>query len=199
MAANDLTNMQRVKDHLGIKDANADAVITWLVTACSQWMLSQMSRNIKQATYRERYHGDDGDNMTLKHQPVTAIVPIAEMTTGLRIDGQDIPAQAAPQYGVAPDGFLLYNGRIYLAGQYHFNEGKGNVEVNYTAGYASVPEDIEQATTMWVAEVFRGRDRAGLASRTVPSGESVTFRPDQVPVYVQMTIDTYKRLLGVSV
>lgn len=190
MASQDLTTLPRVKAHLGIKDTdtNSDSILTWLITAASQWVIKQLGdRPIKSADYTDFFDGDGSRSLTLRHAPVTAV-------SRVQVDDDDpIPARAT----VTGEGYVEDNGRLKLTPQYAFTPGIKNVEVRYTAGYATVPEDLEQAVVMWVAELHRGRDRTGLASRSSPQGDTLSFRPDAVPVYVDLTMQSYKRLLGV--
>ncbi len=189
MAAQDLTTTARVKLFLGIKDsdAGADAVLSWLVTACSSWLIRQLgNRPIKSQAFIDKFNGEGGQSLTLAHAPVTGV-------TYVKVDGVEVPARAS----VTGEGYVLDNGRIVLTPTYVLTPGILNVEVSYTAGWDPVPEDIEQAVVMWVAELHRARDRVGLSSRSNPSGDSLTFKPDSVPVYVSLTIDSYKRVMGV--
>lgn len=189
MAAQDLTTTARVKTHLGIKDTDtgADTLLGWLVTACSSWLIRQLgNRPIKSATFIEQFSGTGERGLTLAHGPVTAV-------NFVKVDGDPIPVRPS----VVDDGYVIDNGRIVLTAGYVFTPGVLNVEVSYIAGWSAVPEDIEQSVVLWVCELFRARDRVGLASRTVPSGETVSFKPDTIPVYVEMTLDSYRRVLGV--
>ncbi len=184
----DLTTTQRVKTHLGIKDAdtNADALITWLVTAVSKWFLGQVGRPILAGSDTLTFDGDGDDSITLPQQPVTGV-------TSVTVNDEPIPVRP----GTGQAGYVLANGRVKLDG-YVFLEGIANCVIVYSYGAATIPEDVEQAVVQQVAEVYRARDRAGISSRTVPSGETITFRPDQITFFVQTTIDAYKRVGGVA-
>lgn len=193
MAAIDLTTVASVKQYLGIKntDTTADTLLTWLVTAVSKWILTQLGRDIQQTTYTEVVNGDDTQSLTLANQPVVSVLDPG----GVVVNGDVIPKRVTTLPG--DTGWVLLNGRLLLVG-YYFVWGFGNCQITYTAGYATVPEDLAQATIHMVGEVYRGRDRHGLSSRTVPQGETLTFRPDAIPFFISYVIDSYKRVLGVA-
>jgi hypothetical protein len=188
MAAIDLTTLAKVKSHLGIKDADTtgDALLGWMITAVSKWFYSQVQREFKTSTPTFTFDGDGGQSVTLPQQPVTSV-------TSVTVDDYVIPARTV----IGDDGYILDNGRVKLVG-YRFDPGVANCLIVYAAGASAIPEDVEQAVIQQIAEVYRARDRAGLSSRTVPSGETVTFRPDGITYFVQSVIDTYKRVGGVA-
>ena len=183
--ADDLTTVARVKSHLGIADTVVDTLLQTIITAASRWMLSQMKRNIRLQTYTETFNGDGTIGITLTHGPVTTI-------TSVTVDGETITARAT----VADIGYVLQNDRLYLVG-YSFPEGIANVVVVYTAGYTTVPEDLDQACVELVSLIYRSRDRKGMLSRSDTTGSSVSFAPEAVPFITDLTMDAYRRVLGV--
>lgn len=192
MAAQDLTTLVKVKQNLGIKDTDVggDATLSWLITALSTWMLRALGRNLLQAPYTDLINGDNTFSVTLAEQPVVSVVD----PNGVYIDGGAIPKRPT----VLDTGWVLVNGRVHLVG-YTFTRGVANVTISYTAGYATIPEDIEQAVVHFVGEVYRLPPRYGLASRgSSASGDVTSFKPADVPVYVQWVIDTYRRVAGVA-
>ena len=114
----------------------------------------------------------DGQNMPqmlLNNYPVTAV-------QSLTVQGLQI--QPRPPYG--PDvtsanfgGYVFDSKRIMLSG-YRFPRGFQNVVVQYTAGYASTPHDIEQACIDIIGDWFKYRERIGLSAMGI-DGQSVSF------------------------
>lgn len=186
MAACDLTTIDRVKTYLGIKDTNSDVSLAWLVTAASKWIASQMFRNILQQSYLLVEHGTNQGSLYLPNGPVSEV-------TSVYVDDVLIPR--AP--GTGQDGWVLLRDRLYL-NNYAFTCGTANIRVTYVGGFAACPEDVEQSVIMWCAELFRKAPHTGIATRTHPQGESVTFSPDDIPVYIEETISSLKTILGVA-
>lgn len=66
--------------------------------------------------------------------------------------------------------------------------------VIYTAGYAAVPDDVQEACAQWVAELFWQTKRdPGLALEVVPGSISRTTLPF-VPWFVRFVLDRYSAL-----
>jgi len=181
----DLTTVAKVKSHLGIADAVVDPLLQNIITAASRWMLSQMKRNIRSQTYTEVFNGDGTYGITLTHGPVKSI-------TSVSVDGETISARAT----VTGTGYVLQNDRLCLVG-YSFPEGTANVTVVYVAGYDTVPEDLDQACVELVSLIYRSRDRKGMLSRSDTTGSSISFAPEAVPFITDLTMDAYRRVLGV--
>jgi hypothetical protein len=186
-----LTTLAKVKDFMGIKasETTADAILTVLVSQAGRFFLSSVGRQIEQATYTDVFDGDDGFGHTLDQQPVSDYTKI----TSVLIDDNPITRRTS----VGDSGWILVNGRIVLAG-YTFSYGVANCSISYQAGYSTVPEDVELAVNVLVADIYKMRDRSGLSSRTLPSGEMATFRPDEIPGFTKWVIDQYKRTAGVA-
>jgi uncharacterized phiE125 gp8 family phage protein len=183
----DLVTLAQVKTHLGLRlDSDAtDLVLQAIITSASRWLMNQLHSNIKEATYTKTFHGDGTSGLTLPDGPVAAV-------TEVKVDGEVVDEQLA----VNEPGWVLCNGRVRLVDSL-FNEGVANVEVTYRAGYATVPEDLQLACLELVGSIYRGRDRIGVLSRSVPSGESITFRAEDVPFITKLVMENYTTVLGV--
>ena len=75
-----------------------------------------------------------------------------------------------------------------------FTRGAQNVTVQYTAGFAVTPPEIEQACIALVALRYKERDRIGQASKNV-GGETVSFQQKDMPADVATILDQYRNLV----
>ncbi len=74
--------------------------------------------------------------------------------------------------------------------------GINNFRVQYTAGYLTVPEDVQEACAEWVAALFwQTRRDPGLANESVPQAFSRVYLIAQkgLPPYVQALLPLYKQ------
>jgi hypothetical protein len=178
----DLTTLANVKEWLGMNNITAsDALISRLISACSAYMQTAMSRDIAVATYNEKRNGMGQDSMMLKETPIVTV-------NSLTIDGAAIP----PQTGLVTGGYLYDDQMVYLAG-YRFNWGRQNVIVNYVGGYATTPPDIEQACIDIIGDWFKYRERIGKTSEGI-EGQSITFVNQSIPARAMGVILAYKRV-----
>lgn len=182
----DLTTIEKVKIELGITDTSVDVLLVTLVTAASRWMMTECGRKFRSSTTTKRFHGDSTFGLTLPFGPVTSVQNVV-------IDGSQIP----PALNPGDAGWTLDYGRVNLVG-YVFTTGTSNIEVTFTSGFVTVPEDLDQACVEMTCWMFRNRDRWGLQSRTLHLGESLTFRPDEAPYFTQCAIMNYRNVMGVS-
>lgn len=181
MAAGDLTTLDKIKAWLGVTAGTEDKLLQQLLTAASAFIQSKMNRNIVTASYTETYNGLGGDSLMMANYPITAVSSL--MADGLAV----LPS---PGYGQA--GFLFDDTRIYLATDV-FSQGRRNVTVSYTAGFATCPVDIEESVIEMVGYKYRERDRIGHQSKSI-AGETVTFITKDMPDSILSVVNSYKRV-----
>lgn len=187
MAAGDLTTLANVKAYSpGLEttrqgtDDTFDALLARLITAVSDQFRAEAGTDPVLATYTETRNGHGRNAMTLNHGPVVAV-------TSVKVDGTTIPARPS----VSGDGWVLDGDRVLLVGSV-FTDGTGNVEFTYSAGYATIPGDLEQAVIKMVCLQFQDRKRIGVASSSI-AGESTSFNSDgSVLAYWRSVVESYR-------
>lgn len=182
MAAGDLTTPAKVRDFLALSTSEADGKIEQLIASSSAWVCSQLGRAVLSATYTETRDGDGGSSLVLRKWPVISV-------TSVTVDGTAIAARAA----VTDSGWTRNESTIRLSG-YTFTRGTANVVVVYSAGYATVPADLEQAVIEHVAMTFRASDRQGLASAS-GGGESAVYDAGREWASIQGKLDPYREVI----
>lgn len=196
----DLTTLSNAKAWLNIPatQTSEDALLTRLVTAESLLLLQAINRtNLNQATYTEKRNGSGGSTLMVRNYPIISV-------QSLTIDTVSIPASPdGVRTGYVFDDYAIsLVGGPYSSGvssganaylpAYAFNKGYGNIVVSYTAGYASVPSEVEQAVIELIAFRYRERGRIGLISEHTGQ-QTVTYSQRDVPASVQRVIDNYAR------
>jgi hypothetical protein len=178
-----------VKRHLGPETQAtiaADEVLEALITSSSTWAEQRIGRPVSQAAYTETRDGHGGTRMILLRYPV-AISP--ELT--LVVNGDTIPKRPS----VDGEGWVLSDsaiGILDLVG-YVFTGGSQNVVISYTAGYATIPADLEQAVIEHVALRYADRKRTGIDSMSA-GGESAQFGQAGALAYIWSVLDSYREL-----
>lgn len=184
----DLALLADVKDHLGIPVATTtqDARLDRLISAASRKIMNWCDRRFVQETYTDYMHGRRSDTIILKHWP-------ASKPTELNSDPSSIFAAATiiptDEYDLIDDSLVvLLNGR-------KFQRGTRNIKVVYEAGYATIPEDLEEGCIHQVEYTFNltSDRRIGQITKS-KSGESVTYIEDGMPKIVIDAIMPYKRV-----
>lgn len=168
-----LTTLSTVKEYLGLTGTGEDSLLNRLMDWATDFIHSYCGRIFPQGNYDE-YTDGDGTETLLSHQfPVISV-------NSLEVDGAVKDSASFVLY--APLGLLKLKSGV-------FPRGKKNVRLQYTAGYATLPKDIEQACIELVALKYydRGKERLG-----VTSSEGTSF-VSQLPQEIKQVLELYKR------
>ena len=179
-----LTELTKVREWIGIKTETDDILLGRLITAASAFIVSFLDRSIFTASYVEYRDGPGGYTISLLNYPVTAV-------SALEINGVAMTLAT----GTVNYGYQFSDRQIVMRG-YKFTRGIRNVQVSYTAGYATVPLDIEQACLELVAYKYRSRDWVGQASKIVGS-ENVSFITKEIPENALGTLQRWSRVAAI--
>jgi len=190
MASLDLTTLPNVKGWLNISNTNNDALLSRLISSASQFAESWCSRQFNVATYTENRNGLGGTVMMLLNQPITAVTSVT--INGIMIPPQPPFSATFTSTGGVPGGYVFDDKRIMLYG-WSFCRGFQNVQIVYTAGFATAPYDLEQAVIDIVGEWFKYRDRIGKVSEGI-EGQAIMFTQAQVPPRALAVLQTYRQV-----
>jgi uncharacterized phiE125 gp8 family phage protein len=175
-----LTTIERLRAYLGQTIvAKDDALLQSLLEGSSDFFESECGRSILEDTYTDTVDGNGKTSMMLRASPVVSVATVT-------VDGAAIPVR--PSWD--GEGYVLQGDRIRLVG-YTFTVGISNVEVVYSAGWATVPEDVQMAVCELAAMKFRQRDSVGIFSRTMGGEGQTTYQTITLPVGIQRVIDNY--------
>ncbi len=167
-------------------DANDTALLTRLISAASAYVETWCGRSFLSASYDQFYDGTGKRLLVLNNSPVSAVASVT-------VNGLAIPAEPAPVPGLPQSGFRFTDTAVILDG-YTFARGLANVEVVYTAGFATVPADVEQAVIDLVALRYRELDRIGMSSQAM-GGETTAFTIRDMPPQVTTILSAWKRIV----
>jgi hypothetical protein len=189
----DLTTLENVKSYMQITDTSQDIVLARLISAFSQWFLTQVNRGaLISSTYTEQRNGQGGDSLTTIYWPIQSI-------TSLTVDGITIPASVNGSPGYVFDSFTIWltTGYSLTSGfsscfDARFRRGRGNVQILYVAGYTNVPLDIEQAVIDQVAFTLRRQPNLGTTSQSMNGITTVSFSQKDLAPGVQAVVEFYR-------
>ena len=184
MAAGDLTTLANVKAWFAppLTVTADDALLERLVTAASGFILSWIGRDIALRECAETRDGTGGVRLAFSNTPVVSVTSVA-------IDGVEVP----PAPDALRPGYVFSATQLYLRGHV-FTRGNQNVSLSYTAGYAAVPAEIEQACIELVALRYRERERIGHVSKSL-AGETVSFSQKDMSDDIKTALLAYKSVV----
>lgn len=178
----DLTTVATLKSYVSPGTSDLD-LMQRLITAASVAIQNYINFDIISQSYTDYYDGTGGRVMVLSQNPITAV---ASVTIGSQI----VPAGSSTVCG-----FYFDNTRLILNG-YSFCRGIANVAVTYTAGYATVPPDIEQFCIGTVQYWLNDRQRGGEVSRSM-GGQTITYSQKDMPDWVKTGLNNLKKVVSV--
>ena len=188
-----LTDLTTVKTSLKINVADDDARITLLLPAVTKWVQNYTRRILISGTVTDLKDGFGADSVVLRDYPVTAVSKVYSSVTVPRV--YDATTEVAVDTGYVTD---LSSGIVKRVDGGFFGCGPQTVKIAYTAGYATVPEDLARAAIEVIAiKLVKGKTQSyHLAGESRGDG-SVTYTADTVsrhdiPFHALQVFDFYR-------
>ena len=191
MAAGDLTTLDNLKAWMPIPSTTTtqDAVLARLISAVSADFTRCTKRpDLLTAQYTEVHMGDGATRMIAFHWPITAIATLQVGAATITASADKVAAGWYLDEDIDPERVWA----IYLNGSC-FTDGQP-VKLSYTAGYATVPGDIEQAVIDWCLYRYKGVPNVSTLQRRSSEGDSVQVQQIDAPPQVLSVIDRYTRV-----
>lgn len=196
-ASGDLVTLENVKEFIGLAstDTSKDTFLRHLITRASRFIKTYAGREFVSATFSEEVHsGNDRQKLYLDHYPIISVTEVKEDDVALDADEYEVLANEGALFREAG----WYGGTLAMASVLStepdpYAETR-NLKVTYTAGWADVPDDIEQACLQMVALWYTGAGTYGIEHETTPGGYSVTYsKATGVPEDIKQVLDLYKK------
>jgi uncharacterized phiE125 gp8 family phage protein len=184
MATGDLVTLTTAQSWLKITTMTDSAILSALITDASSFIANTLQRaSIAQASYTEFYTGNGRDGQILRNDPIQSV-------TSIKWAGTTITTAGDPIAGV--NGFWIDGKRVRLVG-YAFPYG-APVQIAYSAGYLTVPQDIQQACLELVDEAYRRREHTGEASHSSGGATTVSFDMRDMHARIKTRLMNYLRV-----
>lgn len=173
-ASTSLTTREAVKAYLGLTDTTHDDRLDALIESVSEAIELYCGRPFASVQRTELHDGGGGRSLVLRCRPVASVASLHDdpgrtYTAATLID--------ADEYAVYPD-----EGVLTLTSGRRFIDGIRNVQVVYTAGYATIPPAIRQAANILVAHFHhRGAQGADALASENLGGYVVSYDTGEWP------------------
>lgn len=180
MAAGDLATLAGLKAWLGNVGSSSDAQLQTLLTAASAFIKSWTNRDFVQATYTVTKRANR-DLMVLDQYPVISVSSV--QWQGFTCPAGD-PITGTSGYYVDTPNALRLTGYTFPSAP---------VRVVYSAGYATIPEEITQTCIELAGEAFKRASHIGELSKTLGGQETIHYIHDAANATVLQTLAQYKK------
>ena len=168
----DLTTLINVKNYLRISSNTDDVLLSRLISSATQFIFSYISRDITVKDCIDKFSGNNQDYHAFFDYPVNSIKSIL-------IDGVPVVVEDYNDDQVVIKGL--------------FTKGRLNCIVNYNAGYAVIPKDLEQACIEMVSIKYKNIEHIDVSSKSI-AGETTSFITKDMPDYVKVVLNQYKKV-----
>jgi hypothetical protein len=142
-----------------------DTTISELITAVSKAIRRYCRREFDSQSFDELYSGTGDYRLQLNQYPIVSVSQVATSSAGVPISD-----------------FEIDTARGWLTRLFGWDEGVDNYRVVYTAGYSTIPEDVQEACAEWVAALFW------------QTKENPAVYPDLPPAHVAFLLSSYRLL-----
>ncbi len=183
-----LTSRTAVKALLNIAaaDTTLDAWIDALLPAADVIIKSYLGRDLESQSYTEFYTGDNKNYFVLHQFPVTALTTLHFDPDGLfgKNPVSSFPTETLLTEGTdyvldwknSGTGQVSNTGIVWRVNDvwphwkrdirpgtlaWVYQEARGNIKVTYTAGYTTIPADIQLVVAMLVSEEMKNLPKGG--------------------------------------
>lgn len=164
------TDLEDLKSFLGIAGSTTahDDLLENLINGASGFIEAYTNRRLKSTVYNSAtladrkftwYDGDNTKSLFLREYPITAV-------SAVTVSGATISAASAADY-YGSTGYVIHHDRGELFYANHWEAGKQNIRVSYTAGYLSTDREwfeLQELCRSFVAWVFNNRTHLGFKS-----------------------------------
>lgn len=163
-----LTSLANLKEYLGIVANDEDSLLTNIINRSTDIIEKYCGRRFKETTYtEEEYNGSGTTKINATNFPITAVTS-KQRNYGTAGDANWDDLQ---------DEFFKYledEGQFYY--QVGFNKGTKNYRFTYTAGYSTIPSDVEEACLALCSHVYTDRKNKGMQSESLGEYSYTKFR-----------------------
>lgn len=170
----------------------ASTRLTSLIASASAAIERHCNRRFVSQSFTETHDGDGASELILEHFPLISLTSV----TIIEDDGTEVAIAATEFRTKAGVGLIRFKPDSTAAYRW-FPEGFQNVRIVQTAGFASVPEDVQEACVLLVAALYAGeRKDAGVSSEKL-GDYSVTLRDlaaGTMPENVKSLLSSYRDL-----
>lgn len=175
---NVLEYMQMPKDKA---DDDMNKQLEVLIDQTTELFEGYCDRKFLSRTYTEYLDGTGTYNLFTKHYPITSISGIYDNSSWEWTDSDLI---SGTNYRIKNDNCVICNTT--------WGEYDQNIKIIYTAGYATVPEDLKLACIEEVVRKWKNRNTVDVLAISAADGSVTRYEKDLMPSTKQV-LDRYRK------
>lgn len=185
----ELTSLSDLKAYLGITDNDSDTELQTLIDSISDFIQNETDQQIVETKYREKIDGEYTESIVLSQRP---IISVESLTIDEEAETDYLIYKDSAVIKRKDNGFNIWD--YYNDEANYFPQGRQNIVVEYTAGYSTVPYDLQKAIWDIIKSARDRKDYSGLAQYSI-GDESITWSKGAIPSEAMDTIMNYKSVV----
>lgn len=161
-----LVTLDNAKDFLGITDSSKDDLLEILINQATDYIENECNRRFESTVYTEQeYSGRGIKTIQLDEFPV---ITFTLLEVNNNTDNTDNWSE------IDTDNYWVEEDTGILTKTTNYAKGNKNYRATYTAGFTTIPHDLQFACMMLVSETFNKRKAMGVKSESL-GDHSLTF------------------------
>lgn len=163
-----LVSVDNTKTFLGITNHDYDDLIRQLINQATDFIESYCGGRRFASTVhtQQEFDGNGMYEINLRHFPVITFTTLD--VNNATDNSDDWETVTATEYWVNTDTGIITKTSLFALGKF-------NYRATYTAGYASIPYDLQYACMTLVSEIWTKRKAMGIKSESI-GDHSITFQ-----------------------
>lgn len=178
---NALITLEDIKNYLGINNTDDDTLLESLINGVSEFVENYIGYPVKEASYTETCKGFEIMNLGwqyfLKRLRVQSLAYVKKNDETLTEDTDFLVIRSQARVVFSEDLSI---------------EEEDIFEFSYTAGFSTVPSDLQMICKQLVAMFYRHRDLSITSTNT--QGVAKSIDPSKIPSFVIKTLEAYKKV-----
>lgn len=195
--ATELVALADLKTYLGITSSGQDAKLSAVKTDIEDAVKKYCGRDllVPSTPYTEYYAGDGSQRLIVDQRPVVSVSSIYIDPSCLFESGSLVPnLNSGSPAELISSQRQLDSGIIELF-SYAFLRGRRSVKITYSAGYATVPSDLQRAVKLICAKAWKVQELQMIGQISQQVGDkTVTYEPDAWPKEAAEILGRYRRI-----
>ena len=183
-----VVSLENVKSFLGITNDSQNELLKLLINQSTEFIESATNRRIKETVHTyEKFDGNGEKEIQLKEYPII-IPPNVILQKNNAIDNSDDwETIDATDYFIDTDtGILRMNSK--------FCRGKNNYRATYTAGYSTVPYDLQYVSMSVISETLNRRKSMGISSERLGDHQISFVSAVESDPKLKNILDKYRKI-----
>lgn len=154
-----LITLDNLKTFLGITGSDQDSLLEMLINQVTDYIETRTDRRFKETTYtEEEYDGTGQSELVLKQFPIITFTKLEKNNATDNTDSWE---------EVDTDDYWIDESEGILTKTTLFNKGKHNYRATYTAGYETIPYDVQFLAMSIISDINGRRQNMGVVKETL--------------------------------